>query len=592
MWPFEPRGRRQVYEGGGDGGGGGGDGGGDGGHEAGHDAGVQGGIDAGGFQGGDTTSGGFDASQEAQHDAGVTDAIAAGPATTGDPGTAAPSETYGPPAPSETYGPPAPTGGEPAPVETGTPAEAEPAGSAPQPGLDTPDPGLSGLGPYAEPAAAPTMSSVSLGATPSFTNIVEQFGPPAPTGNPFGITDPFAATDDEQQRGEVDELGNPVGTPNPSLTGLREGDLLAQGTFVPGGRLTSPLATPDFSVPDPFGNRIGVSYSPAPAASRSTGATPQSAPDDTPMTGLTPELAASLGQPTPGTPSTPTPDTPAPATAPDTSPSAQPDISPNTGYTDAERLASAPSTTPFAPPPNIGTAIMQALAALGSSTIGGPVAAELNQNLPGMLGSLGVPGVSQIGSALGAVQTGGSLTGLTPGRAGSPLARAQPNLGTMIWDALHGRETAGIVPGAIGLSTRPTVGNWLLGQDDRGDVGAAPPPADPRTYDPTQLRGVPTTLPGLPPNPTLQQLREALMVPQERDLTGGNQADSRVEDMLLAALGLEPLPDQPVKPDDPGTKPTPEQLPFGVNYYSGEEPQWSPFIFGQRTAFDPRRFRV
>jgi hypothetical protein len=90
----------------------------------------------------------------------------------------------------------------------------------------------------------------------------------------------------------------------------------------------------------------------------------------------------------------------------------------------------------------------------------------------------------------------------------------------------------------------------------------------------------------LPPNPTLQQLREALMVPQDFDRTGGNQAgDNRVMDSLLAALGLDPTGDQPT------TGPTDDQLPSTFpGYFAGGDSNLNPEIIGQRTAFDPRRF--
>jgi hypothetical protein len=397
---------------------------------------------------------------------------------------------------------------------------------------------------------------------------MDQFGPPTPTGAPFGEPDPFASDD---ERGPMSDENVVVG------------DQFAQarGTAPPGG-LTGPAAARALedpgglwagSVPAPQGSMLGLQGQISPGRG---GAAPTSgpAPDDTPMTGLTPELAASLATP---------PDTPAAAPAP-----AAPDTSaPAPGYTAADAAASQPSTERFSPAPNIGTAIMQAIFGLGGAAIGGPISGFLNQNLASTLGGVGaVPGVSEIASVLGSAQTVGGMTGAIASRAGSPSERAQPNIASMLWDMINGRASTSRGLSPIGYGLRTTVPGYVFGRDDRTEPGAPPPATDPRTYDQNTLRGVTTTAPGLPPNPTLQQLREALMVPQDFDRTGGNQAgDNRVMDSLLAALGLDPTGDQPT------TGPTDDQLPSTFpGYFAGGDSNLNPEIIGQRTAFDPRRF--
>ena len=312
-----------------------------------------------------------------------------------------------------------------------------------------------------------------------------------------------------------------------------------------------------------------------------------------PDTAMSPAGPPAAG-PTGGQPS---PDnTGAPGGAPNATPGAQPDISAGTAdplaglpalpYTDAERAASAPSTEQFSPEPNIGTAIMQALFGVAGSTIGGPVAGFLNQSVPAVLGGIGVPGVSTAAGLLGNAQTIAGATGATRGMAGSPLERAQPNIISMLWDELNGRpsRSRGISP--IGGALRPSIVSWLLSRDNRTPVGENPPP-DPRTYDIGQLLSA-----GQPPRGVAQLLspreqREAKMVPQDFDLTGGNQADSRLMDEMLLALGLEPTQTQ----DTVTTGPTAGQLPSEFpGYFAGGESNLNPSIIGQRTAFDPRRF--
>ena len=623
MWPFVPRERRQVYEGGGDSGSSGG-----GGHDAGGDGGFQGGVDPGGFQGGDVGGGGY------QGDTGG--GIGHGGTATPDSGEGTPAGGSAPDgggapagggdAPAGSGGAPAGGGGgdigaiggglglgEGAPgvgsgsqlgdagLGGGGDADAGPdiGGAAPADGGFSAGGALSAAAAAGDPYGEATVSTGSMldtsGYTPGFGSIVDQFGA---LNDPFA-TAPTPTSDDEDQRGPMDDFGNPI-----APGALREGDQLAaalapRDTVINPGALTFGTSP----VPDPTGLR-GTLPAEMPTAAPAP-ATP--APEINPFGGqlqlspgaIAPDTAMSpAGPPATGTAGgQPSPDsTGAPSGAPNATPGAQPDISAGTAdplaglpalpYTDAERAASQPSTELFSPEPNIGTAIMQAIFGLGGATIGGPVSAFLNQSVPGVLGGIGVPGVSTAAGLLGNAQTIAGATGATQSMAGSPMERAQPNIISMLWDELNGRpsRSRGISP--IGGALRPSIASWLLSRDNRTPVGENPPP-DPRTYDRGQLISARQPPGGVAQLLSPREQREAKMVPQDFDLTGGNQAgDNRVMDAMLTALGLEPTTQDTVT-----TGPTAGQLPSDFQgYFAGGNSDLNPQIIGQRTAFDPRRF--
>jgi hypothetical protein len=121
---------------------------------------------------------------------------------------------------------------------------------------------------------------------------------------------------------------------------------------------------------------------------------------------------------------------------------------------------------------------------------------------------------------------------------------------------------------------------YLLGRDSREPVG----------YVPT----LEETLDMVRKNSTLQDM----------SITDPNQAgDNRIVGDLLSAIGLEPPagggdttsppppPPPPAGPTSPPPPPgAPSTVPSWVDYFSGEASDLTPFIFGQRTAFDPRRY--
>jgi len=573
MWPFEPRGRRQVYESGGSGGvdaGGGGYG--DGGYSVEQGGGYSGTVDSG-TSGGTPGGGGYSAEQGGGYSgttgAGVTDtsgtsglgSMGGGWGSAYDPATGV---GVGSPAPSSDA--PAPSGGEPAPSgETGVPGGVAPAGSGPQPGLDTVDPGLGDIGGYTAPGAVsregalgapPGFESIqgvnytgelAPGYTPDFGSIVDQFGPSL-------TSDPFTTSDDERQGAPtLSQPADPYSDTITSTVSQPPGGIVMSGRVAPGDDTAIPEVPG--ATPGP-GTAPGTAPGPSSGSAGTPGATPGSAPD----------VSASGGGATPADPLAGLPPLP---------------------YTPADVAASQPSPNTFAPEPNIGTAIMQAIFGLGGATIGGPISGFLNQNVPAVIGGVGGP-ISAAASVLGNAQTIAGVTGATRGMAGSPMERAQPNIASMLWDELNGRpsRSRGISP--IGGALRPSIASWLLSRDNRTPVGENPPP-DPRTYDRGQLlaagqlpRGVAQLL-----SPREQVL--ANMVPQDFDLTGGNQAgDNRLVDDMLLALGLEPTtPQDPV----PTTRPTPEQMPFDMPaYFAGGQSDLNPVIQGQRTAFDPRLF--
>jgi hypothetical protein len=574
MWPFVPRERRQVYEGGGDGGGGGyGDGGG---YSAEQGGGYSGTVDSG-TSGGTPGGGGYSAEQGGGYSgttgAGVTD-------TSGTSGLGSTGGGWGPtgggwsdPVSGASYSagdtPGTPTGGS-APAgpsasagetaaasgDVGVPSGVAPAGSAPQPGLDVTDPGLGDIGAFTQSAYDTGVTREGALAPPSGFENPQGFSYSGTLAPGFGaITDQITTSDDDQQ-------GAPTLSQPDPYTGETITSSVSQppGGIVLGGRVQGEDAVPAVQeVP----GVPGPSTAPGPASSAGTpSGTPGATPGATP--GSSPDVSAGGGttaaDPLAGLPPLP--------------------------YTAADAAASQPSTEQFSPEPNIGTAIMQALFGVAGSTIGGPVAGFLNQSVPAVLGGIGVPGVSTAAGLLGNAQTIAGATGATRGMAGSPLERAQPNIISMLWDELNGRpsRSRGISP--IGGALRPSIASWLLSRDNRTPVGENPPP-DPRTYDIGQLLSA-----GQPPRGVAQLLspreqREAKMVPQDFDLTGGNQADSRLMDEMLLALGLEPTQTQ----DTVTTGPTAGQLPSEFpGYFAGGESNLNPSIIGQRTAFDPRRF--
>jgi hypothetical protein len=652
-----PHERRQVYDGGGDGGGGGGDGGG---HEGGHAEGgpVGGGPGEGGGAYGEGGGGGYTMDSGYTGDTGTPVSVGDTSTPVADAGTPAAADPFGGFDPGgheavhagggggvvagDVTGPSGggggaavdtggvvdtggheavhagdggitagdttgtgggggvvDTGGGALPggtTDTGIPGDVQPGGIGAQPGVDIVSDAFTSAaaGPYA--GTVSTGMSDALSHSPSFTDIVSQLGTPTSIGfgDPFGA--PFTSDDEDTQAplSDYDVVTSPLAGALPGApVSVAQ---VPPGVFPENWMTMTPtvMTSTPAAVAAPLSTAIGFARGGVPVTARGAA---QPLPDDTPMTGLSPELAASLAQPDIPTPTTPDPVAATPTAATDPAAAATPaggmvDITPET--------AEGPVTTAVNPTTNLLRGLFQGAGA----AIGGPVAGLINQDPLAVAAGLGIPGVSEVASLASRLRGFAGMTGAISdprGAGGPPGERSQPGAFRTLWQLLNGTLPDRVVVPPVGVQGRPSVGGFFNFDNDRFPLGVAPAAVD-ETYDIGQLR-----LTGQPPRGRAQ-----LLTPAERrrfgmevaepgpgmpgSSAGGNEATGYIDD-LLTAIGLEPTgPGESSTTGGgggtttPDTTPTPEQLPFGVDYFSGEATNWSPFIHGQRTAFDPRFF--